>query len=86
MPLEHFDRLEADPGSRGPRGGFRVSFDSLDGRYMRQKSFLELLRAGYIGAYSKTAAAFTDLIEAGLRDGKGIVAAIQAGKREHEPW
>ena len=77
IPMDHFERLAKDPASRGPRGGFRISYDTLGGRYLRQDSFLGLIRAGYIGAYSQATSAFTDLINAILEDGKGIVAAMQ---------
>ena len=70
-----------DPASKGSRGGFRVSYDTLGGRYLRQESFLGLVRSGYIGAYSKRASAFTRIIEAILKDGKGMVAAFQAKRR-----
>lgn len=82
MPLEHFDRLKDSPASWGPKGGFRVSYDSLDGRYLRQATFLGLIRDGYIGAYAQTAAALRDLIEEGLRNGKGLVAAVHAARRQ----
>ena len=84
IPMDHFERLENDPRSRGPKGGFRVSYDSLGGRYLRQESFLGLVRSGYVGAYSGAASAFTSLIDAALRDGKGIVAAIQAERRNDD--
>ena len=39
MPIDHFERLRDDPKSRGSRGGFRISFESLSGRYLRQTAF-----------------------------------------------
>ena len=81
IPMDHFEQLEKDPASKGARGGFRVSYDTLGGRYLRQESFLGLVRSGYIGAYSKRASAFTRIIEAILEDGKGMVAAFQAKRR-----
>ena len=84
IPMDHFERLEKDPRSKGPKGGFRVSYDSLGGRYLRQESFLGLVRSGYIGAFSGAASALTSLIDAALRDGKSIVAAIQAERRNDD--
>ena len=81
MPMDHFERWEQNPASRGPRGGFRLSYDALGGSYLRQESFLGLIRAGYIGAYAEAASAFTTLIDAILQDGKGVVAAIQAARQ-----
>ena len=52
-PLDHFERLRTDPDCRGPRGGVRISFNGLAGRYLRQTAFLDLLRSGYIGAHAR---------------------------------
>ena len=82
IPMDHFERLEQDPAFKGPRGGFRVSYDTLGGRYLRQDSFLGLVRSGYIGAYSQEASALTRIIEAILEDGRGMVAAFQAKPRK----
>ena len=81
MPMDHFERWEQNPDSRGPRGGFRVSYDALSRSYLRQDAFLGLIRAGYIGAYARVASAFTTLIDAILQDGKAVVAAIQAKRQ-----
>ncbi|WP_207099693.1 hypothetical protein [Paracoccus shandongensis] len=53
MPLDHFQSFVATPASRGPRGGIRVDYDALQGRYMREQPFVDLIRAGYIGAYAE---------------------------------
>ena len=37
MPIDHFDVLRNDPACAGSRGAFRISFNTLDGRYLRQK-------------------------------------------------
>lgn len=78
MPIDHFERLRADPGSRGPRGGFRISFDSLDGRYLRQTAFLELVRSGYIGANAETTKHLKELMRSVVQGERSVVAAIQS--------
>ena len=77
IPVDHFDILRRDPICMGPRGAFRITYDSLDGRYLRQEGFLGLLRSGYIGAYAQTAADLESLIRAVLKDGQAVVRAIQ---------
>lgn len=54
MPIDHFEKLCDDPNCKGSVGAFRISYDSLKGRYLRQEGFLDLLRSGYIGAYAET--------------------------------
>ncbi len=78
MPMAHFEQLEKDPASKGPRGGFRVSYETLNRRYLRQDPFLGLVRSGYIGTYADRASAFTSLINRILRGDKAIVAALQS--------
>ena len=82
IPVDHFDILRRDPNFIGPRGAFRISYDSLDGRYLRQEGFLGLLRSGYIGAYAQTAADLESHIRAVLKEGRAVVRAIQARSLE----
>jgi len=78
MPIDHFEVLRSDPNCKGPKGAFRISYDTLDGRYLRQEAFLDLLRSGYIGAYAKTTADLKAVIDAVLKDGRSVVAAVQS--------
>ena len=80
IPIDHFLRIRKNPTSKGPRGGLRISFDSLDGRYLRQTPFLELLRAGYIGAHAHETQQLTDLVHGTLLNDKAVVAAIQSNR------
>ena len=80
MPIEHFERLLEDPKCQGPRGGFRISFESLEGRYLRQSPFLDLIRSGYIGAHAETTDQLRVLIRAVASGNKAVVAAIQYQK------
>ena len=84
MPIDHFERLRADPECRGPRGGFRISFDSLDGRYLRQTAFLELVRSGYIGANAETTKHLRELVRSVVQGEKSVVAAIQSQRDDPE--
>jgi len=86
LPIDHFERLRADPTSKGPRGGIRVSFESLAGRYLRQGPFLDLIRAGYIGATVETTAYLRELIEAVVKGDRAVVGAIQSYKETDDPF
>ncbi len=81
LPVDHFRLLERDRKARGPQGAFRISYESLAGRYLRQEGFLDLIRSGYIGAYAKTTAALTALIRATLKNDRAVVAAVQSSLR-----
>lgn len=77
LPVEHFEKLRNDPVCRGPNDGLRVSWESLDGRYLREAAFFDLIRSGYIGSHAETTADTKTLIEWVLKCGKSAVAAIQ---------
>lgn len=78
MPIDHFGQVRADPACKGRRGGLRLSFESLGGRYLRQGPFLDLVRSGYIGAHAETAAHLSTLVRAIVRGDRALVAAIQS--------
>ena len=78
IPIDHFKTLRNDPGFKGPKGAFRISYDTLGGRYLRQEGFLDLLRSGYIGAYPQEAGDLTNLIRAIIRNDRAVVAAMQS--------
>jgi hypothetical protein len=77
MPIDHFKMVRASP-CVGPRGGLRISYEALQGQYMREAGLVDLVRAGYIGCYCDTTAAFETLIDEVLRGGNAAVAAIQS--------
>jgi hypothetical protein len=78
MPIDHFKAIRANmPG--GPRGGLRISYEALNGHYMREAGLVDLVKAGYIGCHCETTAAFEALIREILQDGNATVAAIQGG-------
>ncbi|MGH2567030.1 MAG: hypothetical protein ACRDGA_01740 [Bacteroidota bacterium] len=77
MPIDHFEVLRTDPACKGPKGAFRISYDTLQGRHLHQDGFLDLIQSGYIGAYAKTTADLTTLIDAILKGDRSVVAAVQ---------
>jgi hypothetical protein len=77
LSLGHLDQLMDAGELNGPAGGLRISYRSLDGHYLRGDGFVELVRSGYIGTRGATTDHMQTLIEASLRGGKAVVAAIQ---------
>lgn len=80
-PLEHFELLLSDPASKGERGGIRVSYEALNGRYMRRGAFVDLIRSGYLGAYMATTDHLAALIQSVLDGDRAVVAAVQTSTR-----
>ena len=78
IPIEHFEKLRNDPACAGPGGAFRISFNTLNGRYLRQRTFFDLIRSGYIGTYTETTGDLEELIEEILRNKRGAVVALHS--------
>lgn len=72
------DDFFVEAACKGPRGAFRISYEALAGRYLRQDGFLDLVRSGYIGAYAKNTSDLANLIQATLKDDRAVVAAVQS--------
>ena len=83
MPLDHYQLFLSAPESRGPRGGLRIDYAALGGRYMREQPFVDLIRAGYIGTYADDTISLRTIVEAILADGGAVVTAIQSRARRH---
>jgi hypothetical protein len=76
-PVDHYEQLSADPRCKGERGGVRISYESLQGRYMRQGAFVDLVKSGYIGAYTTDTQHLAALIQSVLDGDRAVVAAVQ---------
>jgi len=77
LSLGHLDHLMEGGELTGPAGGLRISYQSLDGHYLRSDGFVELIRSGYIETRGATTDHMQALIEESLRGGKAVVAAIR---------
>jgi hypothetical protein len=51
ISLNHLNQFLKSQKSKGPKGGVRVSFESLDGVYLRDTDLIGLIRSGYIGTH-----------------------------------
>jgi hypothetical protein len=78
LSLAHLEDLMAEGRAQGERGGLRISYEDLDGHYLRSEAFVELVRSGYIGTRGATTEKMWQLVQAGLTGGRAIVAAIQS--------
>lgn len=77
MPLEHLELVLKGSTGKGPKGGIRISFDSLEGRYLRETEFLYLIRSGYIGTHSEDTEHLKTIIREVSKGNKAIVLAWQ---------
>ncbi|KRR25269.1 hypothetical protein CQ14_09670 [Bradyrhizobium lablabi] len=75
IALSHFKELARS--SNDPEKRVRVSFNALNGHYLREAGLIDLIKGGYIGCHSELSEGFTELINAVVRGGNAVVAAIE---------
>lgn len=78
VPLEHYEKILDSPEHHGTRGGIIISYNKLEGRYLRPTAFFNLIQSGYIGSYAKNTEHLKILIEEILNGNKSMVTAIQS--------
>lgn len=77
VSLDHLNQLLDSPKSKGPKGGVRVSFESLEGVYLRETDLLGLIRSGYIGTHRIETDALKPIIKAVSEGKRALVLAWQ---------
>jgi hypothetical protein len=80
LPLAHYDALIRTGALVGVGGGMRVSFEALNGQYMWQTAFTDLIRCGYIGSNALETARLKAIIDAILDGNRAVVIAFQREK------
>lgn len=84
LPLSHLKLMLDNPTQRTRSGALKLSYDALDGRYLRQSTFFGLLQSGYIGSYAETTDKLKALIEFVLATDSSLVIAVQRETTEEE--
>lgn len=77
VTLDHLNNILASADARGPRGGVRLSYEALDGTYLREADMLSLIRSGYVGTHRAETEALATIIHEAAKGNKAIVLAWQ---------
>lgn len=77
VSLDHLNQILAAPEAKGPKGGVRLSYEALDGTYLREADMLGLIRSGYIGTHKAETAALATIIQEAAKGNKAVVLAWQ---------
>jgi hypothetical protein len=77
LSLAHLKSYLESPKSKGLRGGVRVSFDGLEGVYLREADLLGMIRSGYAGTYRNQTKALIPIIKAVSEGNRALVLAWQ---------
>jgi len=77
VSLDHLNQILAAPEAKGPKGGVRLSYEALDGTYLREADMLGLIRSGYIGTHKTETTALATIIQEAAKGNKAVVLAWQ---------
>ena len=77
VSLDHLKQILASPEAQGPRGGIRVSYETLDGTYLRQSDMISLIYSGYVGTHRTQTEALAPIIDEVSRGNRALVLAWQ---------
>lgn len=77
VTLDHLNQILAAPETKGPKGGIRLSYKTLNGTYLREADMLGLIRSGYIGTHREETEALATIIDEVAKGNKALVMAWQ---------
>ena len=77
ISLEHLIQLLNQHALFGSRGGIRISYNDLNGTYLREHDMLGLIRSGYIGTHQGETDALKTIIQKVAEGNKALVFAWQ---------
>lgn len=77
IALDHLKRLIESSEMQGPRGGVRLSYDALDGTYLREADMIGLIRSGYVGTHRVETQSLATIISEVAKGNRALVTAWQ---------
>lgn len=77
VSLDHLKKILASPEAKGLKNGIRLSYNALDGTYLREADMIGLIRSGYVGTHRTETEALAMILSEVSKGGKAIVLAWQ---------
>lgn len=85
VSLDHLNQILVSSSAQGPKGGVRVSYDALDGTYLREADMIGLIRSGYVGTHGAETTALATILDVVAKGNKAVVLAWQRKVQESKP-
>ena len=82
VSLAHLSQILASPDAKGPNDGIRLSYDDLDGTYLREADMISLICSGYVGTHRAETEALATIISQVAKGNKALVLAWQSKLHE----
>lgn len=77
VSLDHLNEILVGRNAKGPKGGVRVSYEALDGTYLREADMIGLIRSGYVGTHRAETNALAAIIAEVAKGNRAVVLAWQ---------
>lgn len=77
LSLDHIIQVLGSPQAKGEKGGIRMSYQGLDGTYLREADMIGLIRSGYVGTHRAETEALSLILDEVARGNKAVVLAWQ---------
>jgi hypothetical protein len=77
LSLGHLNHYLSSMKSRGPHSGIRISYNALNGQYLREGDLVKLIQSGYIGTHKADSDLLIPIIEEIAKGDKALVIAWQ---------
>jgi hypothetical protein len=85
VSLDHLEQILRAPNAKGPKNGIRISYETLDGSYLREADIISLIRSGYVGTHREETQALARIIREVARGNKALVLAWQQKTKSAHP-
>jgi hypothetical protein len=82
VSLDHLNQILTSPEAKGPNDGIRLTYDALDGTYLREADMISLIRSGYIGTHRAETEVLATIISEVAKGNKALVLAWQRKVKE----
>lgn len=79
LPLDYWKLLENDPGTQGPKGGLRITYENAK-RHFDNTAFTTVVSKAWVGTTPSQSQVLQDVIRATLATGKAVAIAIKPKK------
>jgi hypothetical protein len=77
LSFDHLNHYLSSTESRGSHGGIRISYNALNGQYLREGDLVKLIQSGYIGTHKADSDLLIPIIEEIAKGNKALVIAWQ---------
>ena len=77
IPLDYWEKLLKDPSTQGERGGRKISYSTLNKRYIGTGEFVYLVQKGFLGTHSNASKKIALFVEDAIKNGHSVMYAIE---------